>query len=317
MLDSGRVVPVPDGRQLPVISRVAMAPVLVSLLVAACSVAPTAVPASTTPSPAAATRSPAAATSPPTAASPADTAIARSFDVGGHSLRMECVGTGSPTIVFLHGIGGDRTHGYALQKAFSDRVRVCTYDRANMGLSDRVEGVLTGADAANDLAALLAAADIAPPYVLVAGSFGGLVALIYAGAHPRDVAGMVFLDASLPSDADVDRLLVDRGLIDPIKPTELYANGGETFPYSIHEEARAALEKVPDVPISYLRATLFEAPPGAPLEEMKAIGQKGIDILLSHSSNGKQVDVDGPHFPMPQQPVDDEVRRVLDLIKPS
>jgi len=287
-----------------------MASGLMSLLVAACSVAPTAVPASATPSPIAAAPSPTTATS-------ADTAIARSFDVGGHSLRMECVGTGSPTIVFLHGIGGDRTHGYALQKAFSDRVRVCTYDRANMGLSDRVEGVLTGADAANDLAALLAAADIAPPYVLVAGSFGGLVALIYAGAHPRDVAGMVFLDASLPSDADVDRLLVDRGLIDPIKPTELYANGGETFPYSIHEEARAALEKVPDVPISYLRATLFEAPPGAPLEEMKAIGQKGIDILLSHSSNGKQVDVDGPHFPMPQQPVDDEVRRVLDLIKPS
>ena len=287
-----------------------MASGLMSLLVAACSVAPTAVPASATPSPIAAAPSPTTATS-------ADTAIARSFDVGGHSLRMECVGTGSPTIVFLHGIGGDRTHGYAIQKAFSDRVRVCTYDRANMGLSDRVQGVLTGADAANDLAALLSAADIAPPYVLVAGSFGGLIALIYAGGHRSDVAGMVFLDASLPSDADVDRLLVDRGLIDPIKPTELSANGGETFHYSIHEEARAALEKVPDVPISYLRATLFEAPPGAPLEEMKAIGQKGIDILLSHSSNGKQVDVDGPHFPMPQQPVDDEVRRVLDLIKPS
>ena len=230
---------------------------------------------------------------------------------------MECVGSGSPTIVYLHGIGGDRTQGYDLQKTFSDRVRVCTYDRANMGLSDSVEGTLPGADAAKDLAALLAAAEIPPPYVLVAGSFGGLIALIYAGGHPKDVAGMVFLDASLPSDADVDQLLVDRGLIDPIKPTELYANGGETFSYSIHTEASAALGTIPDVPISYLRATQFDAPPGAPVEEMKAIGQRGIDTLLSHSSNGKQVDVDGPHFPMPQQPVDDEVQRVLDLIGPT
>jgi len=116
---------------------------------------------------------------------------------------------------------------------------------------------------------------------------------------------MVFLDASLPSDADVDRLLVDRGLIDPIKPTELYANGGETFRYSIHEEARTAMDAIPDVPISYLRATLFDAPPGAPKDEMQAIGQKGIDALLAHSSNGKQVDVDGPHFPLPEQPVNE------------
>jgi len=289
-----------------------MASALIALLVAACSAAPgsTAVPAS-------ATRPPADATLPPATASPTDTAIARSFDVGGHSLRMECAGTVSPTIVFLHGIGGDRTQGYPLQEGFSDRVRVCTYDRSNVGLSDSVDGTLTGSDAAHDLDALLTAADIPPPYLLVAGSFGGLIALIYAGDHPKDVAGLVFLDASLPSDADVDQLLVDRGLIDPIKPTDPYANNGETFLYSIHEEARAALQAIPDVPISYLRASEFEAPPGAPLEEMTAIGQGGISALLAHSSNGKQVDVDGPHFPLPQQPVDDQVLRVLDLIDAS
>ena len=293
------------------ISRMTMASVLISLLVTACQASSGAVPSSsvaTQPSPSVAPL--------PASASPAETAQAGKYDVGGHSLYMECAGAGSPTIVFLHGIGGDRTHGYALQKAFSGRVRVCVYDRSNMGLSDRVEGVLTGADAANDLGALLVAADIPPPYVLVAGSFGGLIALIYAGAHPRDVAGMVFLDASLPSDAEVDQLLVDRGLIDPIKPTDPYANNGETFRYSVHGEARAALNAISDVPISYLRASIFEAPPGAPIKEMQAIGQRGIDTLLTRSSHGKQVEVDGPHFPLPEQPVNDEVRRVLDLIGP-
>ena len=183
-----------------------------------------------------------------------------------------------------------------------------------MGKSDHVEGVHTGAKAAKDLAALLAAAGIPPPYVLVAESFGGLIALIYAAAHPKDVAGMVFVDASLPSDADIDQLLVDRGYFDPIKPTDPYENNGETFEYSVTAEARVAQVAIPKVPISYLRSTQFEGPPGAPLKEMEAIGQRGINALLAKSSNGKEVDVDGPHFPFPQQPVNDEVGRVLDLI---
>ena len=55
----------------------------------------------------------------------------------GHGLYIECAGTGSPTIVFLHGIGGNRTHGTPLLSEFSSRTRVCIYDRANMGLSDK------------------------------------------------------------------------------------------------------------------------------------------------------------------------------------
>jgi len=278
---------------------------LIATLIAACA---TSAPATT--------GAPAEPTVPPSVVPPAASPLAASFDVGDHSLYMECAGTGSPTIVFLHGIGGDRTHGYRLRQEFSDRVRVCTYDRANMGRSDDVDGVLRGADAANDLSALLTAADIRPPYVIVAGSFGGLIALIYAGAHANDVAGMVFIDASLPSDSDVDQMLVERGIIEPVGPNEEYANNGETFRYSVHEEARVALDAVPDVPISYLRATEFEAPPGAPLDEMRRIGQQGIDDLLAHSSDGKQVDFVGPHSIAPQA-VNEEVRRVLDLIGPS
>ena len=149
------------------------------------------------------------------AVTPAATLLAGMFDVGGHSLYMECSGTGSPTVVYLHGIGGDRLNGAALLNQFSGRVRVCIYDRPNMGKSGHVEGVQTGAKAAKDLAALLTAAGIPPPYVLVAESFGGLIALIYAAAHPKDVAGMVFVDARLPSDADIDQALGRPWLLRP------------------------------------------------------------------------------------------------------
>lgn len=79
---------------------------------------------------------------------------------------------------------------------------------------------------------------------------------------------------------------------------------------------RIAPDAILVVPISYLRATEFDAPPGAPLDEMQRIGQQGIDDLLAHSSDGKQVDVVGPHSIAPQA-VNEEVRRVVDLIGPS
>lgn len=250
---------------------------------------------------------PASTSAPPT---PIDGVVA----ADGHGLYVECAGTGSPTIVFLHGIGGNRTHGTPLLSEFSSRTRVCIYDRANMGLSDKVSGVLTGADAVEDLHALLENANIPPPYVLVGGSFGGLLSLIFAGAHPQEVTGMVLIDASLPSDADIDQLLVDRGLIDPIEPTDEYANGGETFFYSIHDEARTAVNRIPDIPVTYLRASEFEAPPGAPKEEMAAIGKHWLDEFLAQFSNGRVVDVESPHYPFPQQPINDAVSDVLDML---
>ena len=296
-----------------------LAVLIVAGTLAACSSAATGTPASAETSPAAPQQTTGTSDSPPSprpsaTSSGGTAAIADRFDVGDHSLYLQCHGAGSPTIVFLHGIGGDRSHGMPLIRAFSDRVRVCTYDRANMGMSDEVEGVLSGADAASDLSALMTAAGVRPPFLLAAGSFGGLIALIYAGERPAEVAGMVFIDSSLPADADVDQLLVDRRIIEPIAPDDPYANGGEVFAYSIHAEARRRLDAIPDVPISYLRATHFDAPPGAPVEEMRAIAQQGIDELLAHSSTGRQVDVDGPHFPFPQDPVNEEVERILDLL---
>ncbi len=262
---------------------------------------------------------PASTSATPTSSVPASTSATPTPIDGvvaadGHGLYVECAGTGSPTIVFLHGIGGDRTHGTPLLSEFSSRTRVCTYDRANMGLSDKVSGVLTGADAVEDLHALLGNANIPPPYLLVGGSFGGLLSLIFAGAHPQEVKGMVLIDASLPSDADIDQLLVDRGLIDPIEPTDEYANGGETFFYSIHDEARTAVNTILDIPVTYLRASEFEAPPGAPKEEMAAIGKQWLDEFLAQFSNGRVVDVKGPHFPFPQQPINDAISDVLNVV---
>lgn len=53
----------------------------------------------------------------------------------------------------------------------------------------------TAADVVSELHSLLGAAHVAPPYLLVGHSLGGLFAQLYARQHPGDVAGIVFVDA--------------------------------------------------------------------------------------------------------------------------
>ena len=65
----------------------------------------------------------------------------------------------------------------------------------------------TGADSVRDLHALLGAASVAGPYLLVGFSFGGLLAIMYAGTYPDQVMGLVSLDGSLPTDDQVDQLI--------------------------------------------------------------------------------------------------------------
>ena len=64
----------------------------------------------------------------------------------------------------------------------------------NPSRSDPVPQPTTAGDAVADLHALLGAAGETGPYVLVAHSYGGLIARLYASTYPRDVAGLVLVD---------------------------------------------------------------------------------------------------------------------------
>jgi hypothetical protein len=92
--------------------------------------------------------------SPATTQAAATGQIDGSFDVGGHKLHLRCEGTGSPrspTIVYLHGLGGDGSHVKSINTPLASKARVCTYDRLNVGKSDSDPGRHTGADSVADL----------------------------------------------------------------------------------------------------------------------------------------------------------------------
>lgn len=83
-----------------------------------------------------------------------------------------------------------------LQARVSSFSRVLSYDRAGLGESDPATQPLTFEEHAQDLRNLLAAVGEPGPFILVAESFGGLVARAFTQRFPEAVAGMVLVDSA-------------------------------------------------------------------------------------------------------------------------
>jgi pimeloyl-ACP methyl ester carboxylesterase len=136
------------------------------------------------------------------------------FDIGGRRLFLRCVGHRSPTVVFE---GGLTTDWYDLQNQLSGFTRVCSYDHPNgpWSRSDHAPTPRTARDFVADLHTLLRVADVPGPYVLAGHSNGGLFTLLYASTYPRQVAGLVLIDAVHP--ATIKRRLA---MLKPLLPPE-------------------------------------------------------------------------------------------------
>lgn len=117
------------------------------------------------------------------------------YDVGDHRLHLRCAGEGSPTVLLEASGLGNATSYDGVVPLLAKRTRACAYDRAGMGYSESSPRALTSAELANDLEALVKAAKLEGPLVLVGASIGGLTVELYARRHPEDVTGLVFLDA--------------------------------------------------------------------------------------------------------------------------
>jgi pimeloyl-ACP methyl ester carboxylesterase len=116
-------------------------------------------------------------------------------DIGGYRLHIQCVGTGSPTVVLDAGLGGSSLDWNLVQPELARSTRVCAYDRAGMGWSEPGPQPRTPRQIADELHTLLTNAGIAGPYVLVGHSLGGKNVRLFAQQHPDQVAGMVLVDA--------------------------------------------------------------------------------------------------------------------------
>lgn len=125
----------------------------------------------------------------------------------GRALNLRCSGEGEPVVLLEAGGNSDSTTWHRTQPWLAGLTRVCAYDRAGYGFSD--EGPLPRDLDANvaDLHALIEAADLPLPVLLVGHSLGSNIVRSYAQRYPQQVAGLVLVDppeqgadAQMPED---------------------------------------------------------------------------------------------------------------------
>jgi pimeloyl-ACP methyl ester carboxylesterase len=104
-------------------------------------------------------------------------------------------GQGEPTVILDAGLGGTSKDWVNIQPAIASFTQVFSYDRAGMGKSEKAPIPRTCKDIVHDLKNLLSAANLHPPYILVAHSWSGINARWYANQYPDELVGMVLIDA--------------------------------------------------------------------------------------------------------------------------
>jgi pimeloyl-ACP methyl ester carboxylesterase len=204
------------------------------------------------------------------------------FEVGGRRLFLRCTGHGGPTVVFESHL----THDWvALQNQLSGFTRVCSWDHPSgpWSRSDPAAGPRTARDIVADLHALLRVAGVPGPYVLAGHSNRGLFSLLYASTYPRQVAGLVLIDAVHP--AYHKRQLA---LVKPLLPPEIWEalrQEAMAVPHRLidpeqldiwtsERQTRVALARSPLGPMPLVVLTRGHpepAPPWWPVEQVEAL----------------------------------------------
>lgn len=247
------------------------------------------------------------------------------YDVGGHQLYMTCAGAGDITVVNVHGWVNDTSfvpHSSVLgvRDRLVDDFRVCAYDRRNVGSSETVDAVQTPADVVRDMERVLEAGGVDPPYLLYAGSFGGLVAHAYLQAHPDDVVGMLLVDSMFPDELRLDPYLRPEWRFRHFDREDRCCTVERISQYALVRSLQKGIGREPEIPVIYLASTQeprdqnnFESPQyDARILEAQA-------AYVDRFSPGILRWVDAPHFMEPVVPevIAAAVRDVADLAAAS
>jgi pimeloyl-ACP methyl ester carboxylesterase len=159
------------------------------------------------------------------------------IDIGGRRLHLLRRGDGFPTVVIeASGGGGSSPQDWPVLNRVARFTHVLSYDRAGLGWSDPSPAPKTFDGVADDLDALLASAGETPPFVMVGGSFGGLLVRAYCRRYLANVAGAVILDAD-----DEAKYFPTMRRMAPVHAAELRREAGRAERGEILAEAEPAI----------------------------------------------------------------------------
>jgi pimeloyl-ACP methyl ester carboxylesterase len=109
-------------------------------------------------------------------------------------------GNGVPTVILINGSGGPLEGWYKIIPELAEISSIVAYNRFGIGGSDKPSEPQHGTAIVESLKELLSVLQFQPPYLLVGHSLGGLYANLFARLYPKEVIGVVLLEASHPND---------------------------------------------------------------------------------------------------------------------
>jgi pimeloyl-ACP methyl ester carboxylesterase len=245
------------------------------------------------------------------------------FDVGGRRLFLRCTGHRSPTVVFE---GGLTTDWYELQNRLAPFTRVCSYDHPGgpRSRSDPAPTPRTARDFVADLHTVLRVAHVPGPHVLAGHSNGGLFTLLYASTYPRQVAGLVLIDAVHPATIK-RRLAMLKPILPPaewqaarqrmLTPLPRLLDPEQVDMWSSERQTRRALRHSPILPLPLVAITHGHPEPDTPYVELEEPFWQGLQRELAQLVPGGRLVVatESGHDIQHEQPelVLDAVRDVV------
>lgn len=112
---------------------------------------------------------------------------------GAPRIAVDHIGSG-PMVLFMHGIGGNRTNWHDQLPAFAEKFHAVSWDARGYGASDDYEGPLNFSDFAHDVLRVFDHFHIEKVH-LVGLSMGGLIAFDFHASHPERVATLTICDS--------------------------------------------------------------------------------------------------------------------------
>lgn len=133
--------------------------------------------------------------------------------VDGRGVELAVTRHDTVPVVFENGLGGELAWWRDVLADLSRDTTTLAYNRPGYGRSSLTDTPRDGLHVVEELRALLRAQGLAPPYVLVGHSLGGLYMQLFARRYPQETFALVLVDSTHPRQLEGDGAIENRSLV--------------------------------------------------------------------------------------------------------
>ena len=237
------------------------------------------------------------------------------IDVGGHELHFEVRQGTLPVTIVLEAGGGAEASSWATvpdSLARQTEATIVTYDRAGLGGNEVGPADLTPEEEIRDLSDALDQLGTPAPRILVAHSYGAMLAILHAGLYSDHIVGLVLVDPMNPVFVQETGDFVQSTVPDIAEPGNDRERVVVRMKRTFSDLTARTAEIEPGLAIPIVVLTAGE--PWWGTEEIDRAWRRSHEVIAGRSPDRELVIADGSDHDVPEERPDlivDAVNRLL------